>query len=278
MMELGDSGKLREGGIVRFVSDLHLGHPGGLLKTEEQFRLLVAGCSTLVVCGDYSETRPGPYREDGERMRGLFEEVCRKEGVGLVVLCGNHDPDEPEAIATYAGGKLIALHGHELFREVAPWGREYLYHKREAKREMARFPDADRDLGQCLARARALSLFVPPVVRKKERSRSGLFDLMKNACWPPTRAVRILLAWLTMGRRVDRFTERFFPDARIVCYGHLHRRVIHRRHGRLYINTGALFKNARAYAVDVQGGGLAVRDLTPSGPGAEVVRLKPGGW
>lgn len=276
MMELGgdETGK---GGVIRFVSDLHLGHPGGLLKTEEQFRCLIEGCSALVVCGDYSETRPGPYKREGECLRSLFERVCSGTGVRLVVLCGNHDPDEPEAIASYAGGRLIALHGHELFPEVAPWGREYLYHKREAKREIARFPEAHCDLGQCLERARALSLFVPPVVRKRETHRSGLWDLVKNACWPPTRVVRILMAWLTMGRRVHRFTERFFPDARVVCYGHLHRRLIHRRGGRLYINTGAMFKNARAYAVDVKGGDVTVRDLPPSGPGSETAGFRLNG-
>lgn len=252
---------------IRFVSDLHLGHPGGFLKRADDFRVLIEDCDVLVVCGDFVEMRSCPYKEEGERLRDIFARECDEKHVKLIVLSGNHDPEEPDAIATAYEGRVLALHGHELFKEVAPWGREYLYNKPLAKKVMNRYPDADQNLDQCLERAQAMSLFVPPIVKSEEKAKSGLVGLLKNACWPPTRAFRIILAWLTMRGRIHRFTQRFFPQVKIVCYGHLHRRDIYRCNGRVYINTGALFKHAKAYGVDIEGGQVTIRAISKDGWG-----------
>lgn len=263
----------QNGGRIRFISDLHLGHPGSLLKSPEDFAFLLEGCDTLVVCGDFSEARPCAYQEEGARLRAVFEGMCVERNVRLATLCGNHDPSEPEAFATARKGKILALHGHQLYKKVAPWGREYLLHKKEAKKIMAQFPNAEGNLDSLLERTRAMSLFTPPVLRKKETAGSGLYDLFKNACWPPARPFNILFSWLTMRGKIDRFTKQFFPNAEIVCFGHLHRRDIFTRGGKVYINTGALFKHARAFSVDVTDGEIIVRNIEPDGWGGEAARF-----
>ncbi len=259
---------------IRFISDLHLGHPGGLLKTSPEFEFLTEDCDILVVCGDYAEFRKCAYRSEAEKLAAVFESVCHQAGVELVVLTGNHDPDQPEAFASLHCGAILAMHGHELFKEVAPWGREFLYNKELARETMDKYPHADDDLDECLARARAMSLFVPPVLRRRESSKKRLFDLTKNVFWPPMRSVNILLAWLTMRSRVKKFAANFFPEAKVVCYGHLHRRDIYRSKGRLYINTGALFKHAKAYAVDISGEHIVVRRISQKGWGTVAARYR----
>lgn len=72
-----------------------------------------------------------------------------------ILLAGNHDPDEEFSLLKLQGGRFYALHGHALFKEVAPWGWEYLKNKHISRELIAAFPDADADLCRRLELARA---------------------------------------------------------------------------------------------------------------------------
>lgn len=80
-----------------------------------------------------------------------------------VLLAGNHDPDEKAGLLKLQGGRICALHGHALFREVAPWGWEYLKNKQVSRELIAAFPEAEADLLRRLELARTMSVLVPPV-------------------------------------------------------------------------------------------------------------------
>lgn len=81
---------------------------------------------------------------------------------------------------------------------------------------------------------------------------------LAHSAWPPGAAAQILLAWLTMMRRMRKFTERFFPEAEVVIFGHLHRRAVTgKRGGRLYVNLGACFHHAECWAADVTAEGAS---------------------
>ena len=72
---------------------------------------------------------------------------------------------------------------------------------------------------------------------------------------------------LTMMRRMGKFADRFFPEAEVVIFGHLHRRAVSGKKGRrLYVNLGACFRHARCWAADVTPErGVSIRSYTPGG-------------
>ncbi|HBD70177.1 MAG TPA: hypothetical protein DC033_05145, partial [Akkermansia muciniphila] len=137
---------LASGERARFISDIHFGHAKALTREPEELGFLLEGCSHLVVCGDLSETRESPCREEGLEKRARFLRMCRDAGVQPVLLAGNHDPDEKAGLLKLQGGRICALHGHALFRKVAPWGWEYLKNKQISRELIAAFPEAEADL------------------------------------------------------------------------------------------------------------------------------------
>ena len=258
---------LSPGERVRFVSDIHFGHAKGLVREPEELKSLLEGCTHLVVCGDLSETRASPYQAEGLQKRARFLHMCAEAGVQPVLLAGNHDPDEEFSLLKLQGGRFYALHGHALFKEVAPWGWEYLKNKRISRELIAAFPDADADLSRRLELARAMSVLVPPIYTRSRVYRNRLARFLAHSAWPPERPVQILLAWLTMMPRMRRFADRFFPEAETVFFGHLHRRLVSGgRGGRRYVNLGACFHHAACYAADLTAEGeVTVRSYTPAG-------------
>lgn len=63
---------LAPGERARFISDIHFGHAKALAREPEELGFLLEGCSHLVVCGDLSETRESPCREEGLEKRARF--------------------------------------------------------------------------------------------------------------------------------------------------------------------------------------------------------------
>lgn len=254
------------GDCVRFVSDIHFGHAKALSGEPESLAFLLEGCSHLVVCGDLSETRECSYQAAGLEKRARFLQMCRESGVEPILLAGNHDPEEECSLLKLQGGRICAMHGHALFKEVAPWGWEYLKNKQACRDLIASFPGADTDLRQRLELARAMSVLIPPIYMRSRVYRNRLVRFLAHSAWPPERPLQIFLAWMTMMRRMRHFSDRFFPEAETVIFGHLHRRAVSRGGGRLYVNLGACFHHAECYAADVTAEGrVSVRSYTPAG-------------
>lgn len=265
------------GQIVRFVSDLHLGHKKSAIRNVEQLRFLLKDCDILVVCGDFTETREQEFSEAAQRLRQSFEALCSEEGVQLILLAGNHDPMEEESILTCAESRVAAFHGHCLFKQVSPWGREYLNNKALFRKTISQFRHADTDLDCRMELARTIAMLVAPSPDADETCHSRWLDFKPvrfflHACWPPERPFQILRAWLMMRNRVKKFHNTFLPKASVICYGHLHRRDIFHSGGKLYINLGAFFQYAAGYAVDVRDNTLEVREISGDGWGRTVRR------
>lgn len=66
---------LASGERARFISDIHFGHAKALTREPEELGFLLEGCSHLVVCGDLSETRESPCREEGLEKRPVSADV-----------------------------------------------------------------------------------------------------------------------------------------------------------------------------------------------------------
>jgi len=174
---------LAPGERARFISDVHFGHAKALAREPEELAFLLEGCTHLVVCGDLSETRESPCQAEGLEKRARFLQMCRDAGVQPVLLAGNHDPDEKAGLLKLQGGRVCALHGHALFKEVAPWGWEYLKNKQASRELIAAFPEADTDLRRRLELARAMSVLVPPIYTRSGACRNKLVRfLAHSAC------------------------------------------------------------------------------------------------
>lgn len=244
----------KPGDLVRVVSDLHLGHERSRFSGVEEWRNHVRGCKHLIVAGDLAETRVCEFQEQAFALRERFCAMCREEEVELHVVAGNHDPTEPIQMMRLWNGRVVVLHGHTLFKTVAPWGWEYIRNKEKCRSLILSHPQCDTDLQDRLALARDMSLLSPPVLRQGHPARTSLGRFLLHCAWPPSRPLAIIMAWLTMGWRMQRFAEHFFPEAQIVCFGHFHRCGEWTKGGRRYLNTGAHFKNASASAIDLLDG------------------------
>lgn len=172
---------LAPGERARFISDVHFGHAKALAREPEELAFLLEGCTHLVVCGDLSETRESPCQAEGLEKRARFLQMCRDAGVQPVLLAGNHDPDEKAGLLKLQGGRVCALHGHALFKEVAPWGWEYLKNKQASRELIAAFPEADTDLRRRLELARAMSVLVPPIYTRSGACRNKLVRFLAHS-------------------------------------------------------------------------------------------------
>lgn len=238
---------------VRFISDLHLGHERSETPSMDKIRPLLQGIGMIVVVGDLAETRPCPWRKHALELREQFCQLCQEEGVEPVLLSGNHDPDTPALLASFWNGSTIAMHGHALYKEVAPWSWEYLRHRKQCQSLIAQYPTADTDLEARLELSRAVCQLTAPILRR-EGVKNPLLHSFLHCCWPPLRPWNIIWAWLTCGRRANRFAKQYCPQARTIIFGHFHRSG-HWRYGeRTLLNTGAWFRHATPYYVDMQDG------------------------
>lgn len=239
---------------LRFISDLHYGHERCEAPSPAKLvQRLLNGIDILVTVGDTAETRPCDWQERGMQLREELRTACREKNVQLLEISGNHDPDIAPLLIRFWDGKVIAMHGHALYKEVAPWSWEYLGHKQECNKLIASYPNSDTCLEDRLELSRAMCRLTPPILRRNGIKNKYLRGLL-HCFWPPQRPLNIIRCWLSCGRRTNQFANQFFPAAQVVITGHFHRSG-HWHYGNRHIyNTGAWFKHASPYYLDMQDG------------------------
>lgn len=239
---------------LRFISDLHYGHERSeAISPEKLATRLTAGVDILVTVGDTAETRVCEWQERGKQLREQLRAACTTRGVQLIEISGNHDPDITPLLIRFWDGKAVAMHGHALYKEVAPWSWEYLRNKAACQALIAQYPNCDSNLEERLELSRAMCCLTPPILRREGIKNKYLRGLL-HCFWPPQRPFNIIRSWLTCGRRAERFAQQFFPQAQVVVLGHFHRSG-HWHYGQRHIyNTGAWFKHATPFYLDMQDG------------------------
>lgn len=245
------------GSIVRFISDLHLAHKRSHAPAPADLLRLMEGIDMLVLCGDTAETRETCIeREHSIALRAELRRLCRERALPLIELAGNHDPDIEPLLARFWGGRVAAMHGHAILKEISPWSREYLSARRSVHALIAARPDADCSLSARLELTRSiaieLSRHVPPPKNKKLPTRKNLLRELYHCFWPPSRPLSIIRSWITCGSKAERWCRRYLPDTQLFIIGHFHRSGRWRYGSRTILNTGAWFEHATPYAVDVQ--------------------------
>ncbi len=238
---------------VRFISDLHYGHERCQAPSPRELVASLDGIGMLVVVGDMAETRPCPWQERGQALRDELRRLCAERGIKLVEISGNHDPDIPALLALFWQGRVAAMHGHAIYKEVAPWSWEYLRNKKACRELIAHYTDCDENLHSRLELSRAMCTLTPPIMRR-EGIKNRFLRSFLHCFWPPQRPLRIVWGWLTCGWKAEQFTRRFLPGTETFILGHFHRYGNWRFGKRAILNTGAWFKHATPYAVDMQDG------------------------
>ncbi|MEZ5299776.1 MAG: hypothetical protein R3F11_03775 [Verrucomicrobiales bacterium] len=76
---------------IRILSDLHLGHPGSLLRVAAMLRPLLDGAASIIFSGDTSRRRDGSPRAKTNASRCATS--SRTSGAEATYVTGNHDPD-----------------------------------------------------------------------------------------------------------------------------------------------------------------------------------------
>lgn len=242
------------GAKVRIISDLHYGHEKCQAPPVRELIASMRGVDVLIVAGDLAETRISAWQERGIALRQEFRDCCAEAGIELLEVAGNHDPDVACQMLSLWGGKLIVIHGHQLFDEIAPWGWEYLDDKKVCKDFIAQFPDRESDISQRLGLAKQLSERVRPKLHRKKKLGIKLIDHALHCFWPPARPYYILKAWATAASRAERFAKAFCPSSQVIVFGHCHRLGSWRKGQRQLFTTGAWFKHASPAYLDLLDG------------------------
>ena len=242
---------------VRVISDLHLGHERCEIPSVTSIASICEGTDYLVIAGDLAETRRCAWQQRGMELREEFRALCARKGVQLIELAGNHDPDITPMLLRLWDGNTAIMHGHAIFKEGAPWSWEYLRNKQACKQLIAQHPEADTCLEARLELARAMSRFIPPIMRREGISNPLLRSFM-HCFWPPQRPYGIVQSWLTCGLRANRFANQYLPDARNLILGHFHRSGTWHYGQRRIANTGAWFRHATPYYADLIDGRLTL--------------------
>ncbi len=260
-------------GLVRILSDLHLGHPASRIDEAAQLLPLLDGAATLVINGDACEQRYRPWKARGEEMLAELRAAASERAVELICLRGNHDPWVSELdYLELADGALVVIHGDGLFRHLSPWSPKVMRLSGEMDKIWQR-SDSDNLDGWCEA-VQACRLLKPGQRGDGEEMQgAGPLTAPFRLIWPPWRVPVMLWCWWTAPRRAEELCARFFPRAKTIVFGHTHWPGQWQRGGRSVINTGGFVSigGARVVDVDPTVGEATVRKVDLG----EVFRLNP---
>ncbi|MGL4401991.1 MAG: hypothetical protein ACRCXD_19190 [Luteolibacter sp.] len=242
-----------------------MGHKICRIEEVAALRPLIAGAGTVIFNGDTWQELATPFLARSTVMLGELEQLCREEGAETVFLPGNHDPGwSGPGWVELAGGRIVITHGDALLRGGSPWKREILTSGERVTELWGNHPAACREVAERLAVAREIARELCSVEYPTGRS---FFQRAWDAVTPPTRAVKMIEAWLTQGPLGAAFCEVYFPRAEILLIGHFHWDGSWSCDGRRVINTGSFTSPGRAHWVEWSGGWLS-RGLIDEAPEA----------
>ena len=256
---------------MRIVSDLHLGHPASRIDEVANWLPMMDGVGTLVINGDACEQRYRKWQVRGEEQLEVLKLAAADRGVELILLRGNHDPwvsglDYLEL----ANGAVVVTHGDALFRHLSPWSPKVMRLRDDMD---AVWVEADRGTLQGWFAAVQACRTLKPGKRDEAEELGGLGPLTApiRLVWPPWRVPMMLKCWWQAPGRARDLCRRFFPQAKVMVFGHTHWPGVWRRGGRTVMNAGGYLSFGGSRVVDVADGLLSVKKVvTAEGGGFSV--------
>ena len=236
------------------LSDLHLGHSASVIDDVSALEPLISDAGTLIINGDAWQELAKDFRARGKKLLDDLREICARRDVDLVLIQGNHDPDTGEVgYMSLAGGKIILTHGDCVFPEGAPWSRMVPKRKKELRQLFSTTNIVNIEDRLALAK-KVAQLLVPPTYPKSRNRLLRIWD----AVMPPSRAIRMIISWLSMVSETRKFSKRFFPECEMMICGHFHRAGIWEKKNLLVINTGSFMPPGAAYWCEWNAGWFTV--------------------
>jgi len=240
---------------IRILSDLHLGHKISRIADVNALRPLIAGAGTIIFNGDTWQELARPFRTRSSAMLEELKSLCAAEGAHPVFLPGNHDPSWPgPGWVELADGKIVVTHGDALLAAGSPWKREILVNGQRIEELWQNHPQAGHDVMQRLQLAREIARDLCSVEYPTGRR---FLHRAWDAVIPPSRAVKMIEAWLTQDREGAKFCDTYFPKAEMLIIGHFHWQGSWQTSGRRVINTGSFTSPGRAHWVEWHDGWLS---------------------
>jgi predicted phosphodiesterase len=256
-------------GVIRIISDVHLGDPASSVERCSQLDPLLADADVLVLNGDTLEARPTMDAPHVARHWDDLMAFCSRHEGRILLLTGNHDPAvSPYHCLDLADGLVFVTHGDVLFDDVSPWSPEAPFigrRTRELRGALA--PGDSADLETLFRISKCASQESPPHLRRRLPAPLRVLLDATGKFWPWWRVPRMFWAWHVLPARAAAFASRHRPCARIVLVGHTHRRGVWRRDGVTVVNTGSFILGLRGYVADLTDDALLLRRVTRRGHG-----------
>jgi predicted phosphodiesterase len=239
---------------VRILSDLHLGHEICRIEQVAALRPLIAGAGTVIFNGDTWQELARPFFQRATAMLDELKSLCREEGAEAVFLSGNHDPGWPgRGWVELAGGRIVVTHGDALLFDSSPWKHEILVNGERVIELWAEHPHANNNAEERLRVARKIAR---ELCSTRHPTGRRFFQRVWNAILPPSRALKMIQAWMSQGTMGAKFCENYFPQAEMLVIGHFHCGGTWAENGRRVINTGSFTSPGRAHWVEWNNGWL----------------------
>ena len=259
---------------VRIVSDLHLGHPASRIDEVAKWLPLMDGVGTLVINGDACEQRYRKWEVRGDEQLRALHSAAEDCGLELIFLRGNHDPWVSEVdYLELADGAMVVTHGDALFRHLSPWSPKVMKLRDQMDAVWAA-ADTDSLAGWFAAVQNCRTLKPASANESDELSGLGPLTAPLRLVWPPWRVPMMLKCWWQAPGRARDFCERFFPQAKLMVFGHTHWPGVWQRGGRTVMNAGGYLSVGGARVVDVADGKVWVRKVVMGEDGKFAVREK----
>ncbi len=232
------------------ISDVRLGRPKDGPVGPDPLRPLWAGADRVVIAGDLADPADPRHRAASARAARRLQELCRADGVELVLLRGRYDWSRGDAPSIdLAGGAVHVAHGDALEPAVSPWDTHSAELAAWNRRALTMLNRRARDRGPGSITDGDLT----PGDQQRNRSRLvARARVLASALWH----------WQTTPARAATYLLEHRPEARAFVFGHLHRVGIWPARGRALINTGHHGALASPRIVLVEPGVLRVLEVS----------------
>jgi predicted phosphodiesterase len=264
--------------IIRILSDLHLGHPASLIDDTGQLEPLLEGATKAVFNGDTVELRLGGAQTRSRRALDSLVRLCRNLGVDPLLINGNHDPDVSERDhLELMDGRILVTHGHVLFPEITPWGRDAAELGEANARALQEMSSNGMDpLEQRLLAARLACARRLPETGSTAQSPLKWLGIVLAEMLHPRRPFQVLRAWRLGPGLAAGLAATHRPAVRCILFGHTHRPGWWKRGDTSVLNTGSFLPWLGRRLVEISGSEIAMREVRRSRgrfhPGRELFR------
>lgn len=234
---------------ILILSDLHLCKRLSTIEDVAELRPLWQGFDELILNGDTEESYSKKHSAKSQRATRALIESAEIDNVKVHLLDGNHDPMISDQHAlTYHNDKVLIMHGHAVFPEIAPW--TWYASKIKSHREELLLASGDGFDSQLEATRIASDRSAKS---REVKNRPSLVEIPYRAVWC---IAKILHTWWRCPSITEEWLTKYAPKTKIVIVGHTHRAGIWKIKNRIIINTGCFAFPSHPHGVVIDGNKL----------------------